>query len=282
MPEVLCTCSGCNQCDTSGDRPCSRGATEESDQRCRACHDRAAEMWAQTLGPEVAGPGYGLAGLLDHWRKRRAAVAGLQVFASDTMSVGDADVASAQIISPAGIPSEEAVGTPQVYPEILVQAAIVVFGDKTNEGQLIQGVTIPWFEIIKEIQRDSQFLFQVPWRRMEELIAGAYERAGWPEVILTQSSGDRGRDVIATKPGIGSIRILDQVKAYSSGYRVSAGDVRALLGVLALDSNVSKGIITTTSSFAPGIFQEAARYIPYRLELRDGERLREWLIGLME
>jgi hypothetical protein len=74
------------------------------------------------------------------------------------------------------------------------------------------------------------------------------------------------------KPGFGSIRIIDQVKAYGPGHKVSANDVRALLGVLALDLNVSKGIVTTTSTFAPGVEDEIKPYMPNRLELKDGAR----------
>ncbi len=37
---------------------------------------------------------------------------------------------------------------------------------------------------------------------LEKRIAGAYERAGYPEVVLTPRSGDAGRDIIATKPGV--------------------------------------------------------------------------------
>ena len=60
-----------------------------------------------------------------------------------------------------------------------------------------------------------------------------------------------------------------------------ADDVRALAGVLLRDQNVSKGIVTTTSTFAPGIEEEMKALIPYRLELKDGKQLREWLTGLI-
>src|SRR4029450_11755683 len=114
------------------------------------------------------------------------------------------------------------------------------------------------------------FLHQLNWRKVEELIAGAYVREGWPEVVLTPRSADGGRDVIASKPGIGAIRFYDQVKAYAPRLRVPANDVRALVGVLNIHPNVSKAVITTTAAFAPGIHEEMKDLIPYRLELRDG------------
>ena len=149
---------------------------------------------------------------------------------------------------------------------------------------MVRGVSIPWFEIVKLLERDPQFMYTIPWRKLEEIFAGAYERAGYPEVVLTPRSGDRGRDVIATKPGVGSIRIVDQVKAYAPEYSVSADEVRSLLGVLEVERNVSKGVITTTSQFAPGIFKDVGlrAFMPHRLELKDGRQLAAWLISLGE
>ena len=60
---------------------------------------------------------------------------------------------------------------------------------------------------------------------------------------------------------------------------MTAEEVRAMVGVLTLEPNVSKGLVTTTSDFAPGIHQdpEIARLMPYRLELKGREALLEWL-----
>jgi restriction system protein len=114
---------------------------------------------------------------------------------------------------------------------------------------------------------------------LEELIAEAYEREGYKDVILTPHSADKGRDVIvsATLPGIGTIKIVDQVKRYKQGNKVTADEVRALVGVLTRDQDVSKGIVTTTSEFAPGIAKEYAAFLPSRLELKNGTALIEWL-----
>src|SRR6266850_3024547 len=162
-------------------------------------------------------------------------------------------------------------------PEILLQTAIILTGDTTQEGILVQGIAVAWEEIIRWLAQDPQFLFKIGWRKLEELIAGAYESEGWPEVILTPRSGDGGRDIIATKPGIGSIRFYDQVKAYKPGHIVTANEVRAMYGVLSLHQNVSKAIVTTTSHFAPGVFDEFKTVVPHRLELKDRALLLEWL-----
>jgi restriction system protein len=122
-------------------------------------------------------------------------------------------------------------------------------------------------------------MHELDWRTWEEMIAGGYKAAGYDIVILTSRSGDFGRDIIAMRDDLGSIRIIDQVKAYKPGLRVSANDVRALLGVLQADRNASKGIVTTTSEFAPGVYEDPfiKPFMPNRLDLRSGPQLLEWL-----
>jgi hypothetical protein len=62
--------------------------------------------------------------------------------------------------------------------ELLLQAQIILFGDKTKEGHLVESVAIPWKAIIKEWERDPDFIFRLKPRQLEELVAGAYEQAG--------------------------------------------------------------------------------------------------------
>lgn len=162
---------------------------------------------------------------------------------------------------------------------ILLQAVIIP-GDKTTEGCLIEAVAIPWFEIIRLMENDPAVIYNIHWRKWEEIIAGAYERAGFDEVILTPRSNDKGRDVIATKQGVGSIRIVDQVKAYGPHHVVTAEEVGAMFGVLATDFNTSKGVITTTSTFAPGVEKLFQPYLPHRIELRPKDVLIPWLAEL--
>jgi len=162
-------------------------------------------------------------------------------------------------------------------PEVLLQAAIILTGDRIQEGILVQGVAVAWEEIIRQLAQDPEFLFKIDWRKLEEIIAGAYQRDGWSEVILTPRSGDGGRDIITTRTDVGAIRFYDQVKAFNPGHLVTADDVRAMAGVLYRDQNVSKAIVTTTSRFAPGVFDEWKSFTPTRLELKEGPQLLEWL-----
>lgn len=166
-------------------------------------------------------------------------------------------------------------------PSIRINA-ILIPGDKSKEGQLIEAVAIPWFEVIQRMGQDPESIYQIHWRTWEQIIAGAYKQLGFT-VELTPPSGDGGRDVIATLNGVGAIRIYDQVKAYAPDRKVELNDVRAMLGVLNLYPNVSKGIITTTSFFTSGIEgPEFQQFIPYRLELKPRDKLLPWLKEIAE
>ncbi len=172
-------------------------------------------------------------------------------------------------------------------PELLLQAEIVHQGDKTSEGILIRASALPWLEISEHLLREPDFLFaftQSP-RKFEEFIAACFEKDGFHEVTLTPQRGDQGRDLIAVKRGVGSIRILGQTKAYSAGHLVTHDDVRAMLGTVTTDSGASKGLITTTSDFQPGILKhdsQFAPFMPHRLELMNGQATLDWVRSLQE
>jgi restriction system protein len=159
-------------------------------------------------------------------------------------------------------------------PPQLQIMTIIVPGQKTTDGQLVEAVALPWFDIVEILKKDPTAAFQIDPRKWEEIIAGAYKKAGFDEVTLTPRSGDLGRDVIAIKKGLGSVRVIDQVKAFAPTHLVPADDVRALMGVV-IGDRASKGFLTTTSNFAPGIATDRViqDFIPNRLELINGSML---------
>ena len=169
-----------------------------------------------------------------------------------------------------------------LHPELLLAAQIVRLGERTIDGEIVEAVTIAWERLFEELKRSPNFLHQFHWRKMEEIVAAGYREAGF-QVELTHRSGDGGRDVIATKPGFLSVRILDQVKQYAPGNLVTANDVRALTGVLYSDLKASKAVITTTSDFAPGVRTDPSIecFLPTRLELRNGRDLAAWLADVV-
>lgn len=158
--------------------------------------------------------------------------------------------------------------------------SLLEFGDNVDDGRLVEAVSTSWFEILEVIRRDPARAHEIDPRKWEEILAGAYEREGFDVVILTPRSGDGGRDVIASKHGVGSIRIYDQMKAYKPGRVVTADEVRSMLGIL--HGNVSKGVVTTTSTFAPELMKDKAiaQHVPFRLELKDRNDLFAWLEAL--
>lgn len=178
-------------------------------------------------------------------------------------------------------PGVDDIPSPGSLP-VMVQA-IIVPGDRVPEGRVITAVAPAWYEILDLMMRDPQAIYRLDWRQWEEFIAGAYRSSGF-DVVLTPRSNDQGRDVIASRSDIGAIRFFDQVKAYSPGHVVTLEEVHAMLGVLSSQPNVSKGIITTTSTFAPGVTtnSDVARFVPFRLELKDKDALLSWLGSLAD
>jgi hypothetical protein len=81
-------------------------------------------------------------------------------------------------------------------PSIILQAVIIP-GEKTAEGQLVESVASVWFDIIKLMLHSPEEIYKIDWRKWEEIIAGAYSQQGF-DVVLTPRSNDKGRDIIAT------------------------------------------------------------------------------------
>ncbi len=153
--------------------------------------------------------------------------------------------------------------------------AIVNLDRKVQDGRIVSFVTPLYEEFARMCLRSPDELNNLTPTQWEEMVAATYVKAGFDEVILTPRSGDLGRDVIAMKKGFGSVKFIEQVKAFAPGHEVTANDVRALLGVLAAEQNATKAIFTTTSSFAPRLKSDRflAPFMPYRLELVDRPRL---------
>jgi restriction system protein len=181
----------------------------------------------------------------------------------------------------------ERLGMLSVSPTVLLRTALVRRGENTSEGTEVLSPTATWFEVSRQLKLDPDFRFEFTSNptKFEEFLAGAYKLQGWEAVTLTPRSGDRGRDVIAITSQLSAMRVLDQAKANSPTHLVSQNDVRAIFGVLRLDAGATKGVITTTSDFAPGVAEEFQKVIPYQLETKNGEQFLEWIrkiLGVQE
>jgi restriction system protein len=167
---------------------------------------------------------------------------------------------------------------------LTIAGLIIPERTKLVEGTLVRSVSVVWNEIVRKLGEDWSVARDLSPEQWEQLVAGAFKKAGYDEVILTKRSGDLGRDVIATTKGVGQVKIIGSVKAYKPGHLVKHDDVRALLGTLNGERNASKAILTTTSDFAPGIHTDPfiEPYLPTRLELLNGEQLQAWLTKLLK
>jgi len=132
---------------------------------------------------------------------------------------------------------------------IIPEGSLIIPERPTAEGILIKSTSLVWKEIVQTLGKDWTVPYQIPPEKWEEIVAGAYKKAGYDNVTLTPRSGDHGRDVIAIKKGVGCIKILGSVKRYAQGRVVEYDAILALLAVLDGERDASKGIITTTSDF---------------------------------
>src|SRR5262249_55279564 len=82
----------------------------------------------------------------------------------------------------------------------------------------------PSIDIVELLVKDPRAFYELDWRKLEEIVAGAYKRKNF-DVTLKPRSGDEGRDVIAVRHDVGSIRFFDQVKRYRPGHVVTLEEV---------------------------------------------------------
>jgi restriction system protein len=157
-------------------------------------------------------------------------------------------------------------------------SGIIIPERKVAEGILLKSTSAVWKEIAEKLGTDWTLAYQISPEIWEEIVAGAFKKSGY-EVVLTPRSGDHGRDVIATRSGVGCVKIIGSVKAYRPDNLVPYDHVRSLIGVMTGERDVSKGIIMTTSDFPPNIEHDPfiAPFLPTRLELMNGQKLQNWL-----
>jgi restriction system protein len=164
----------------------------------------------------------------------------------------------------------------------LTLSGLIIPEKQDTEGVLVKSYGALWLEIARQLGTDWSKAFQLSPREWEEMLAGAFSKDGY-QVTLTPQSGDRGRDVIAVRGGVGSMRILGSMKRYAPDNLVTREHVHELFGVVSTDLGATKGIIATTSDFAPQLLTDPglAKAIPYRLQLLNGVQLQDWLNELV-
>jgi restriction system protein len=168
---------------------------------------------------------------------------------------------------------------------VLAHGALLIPEANVSEGMLVKTYADLWLQLARELGNDWTKAFNLSDREWEEMLAGAFKRDNFDEVILTPRSGDHGRDVIAfRKPMVGSIRILASMKAYSPSNTVPRSHVDEMLGVLTREPGGTKTLIATTSDFAPDLFAAPGlkNLVPGKVELMNGAKLQQWLTALTQ
>lgn len=132
-----------------------------------------------------------------------------------------------------------------------------------------------WEEIIAELSRNPDDIFNMSPRQFEELVAHLLSKQGF-NVELTPTSRDGGKDILIAVPqSLGDFLYLVECKRYARGRPVGVRRVRELFGVVAQEQ-ATAGLLITTSTFTKAAiaFQQPIRR---RLALEDYATLNEWL-----
>jgi hypothetical protein len=98
---------------------------------------------------------------------------------------------------------------------LVLLSTIIIPGETTAEGVVVEAVAIVWLELLKALKADTSLAFRIDPFKWEEIMAAAYKSAGFDRVIRTPRSGDFGRDWIAERHGDTAVRVLGQMKRYA-------------------------------------------------------------------
>lgn len=106
-------------------------------------------------------------------------------------------------------------------------------------------------DLIARLAQQPELMYELDWRKFEELVAELYERQGY-EVELTRGSKDGGVDIYALHraPNAKFLTVVD-VKKHHAKNRVGVELVKQLRSTAA-DANAHMGVIATTSYFTRG------------------------------
>jgi DNA-directed RNA polymerase specialized sigma24 family protein len=158
--------------------------------------------------------------------------------------------------------------------EMWVRARALLHDSATaNVGRIIT-LDLVDIRLLEVMIGDPALSGMLNWRAFERALAAIVERLGY-EVELQRGTKDGGIDIIAVRRDVafGGHRYLLQAKRWSN--RVGVEAVREVL-FLREHYRATKACLATTSTFTRGAWQLADEY-RWQLELRDYEKLLEWL-----
>src|SRR5664280_2059564 len=89
-----------------------------------------------------------------------------------------------------GLPAEIMGGSNKAVLRI---SSLIVPDKPVDEGLLIKSTSHVWAEIVRRLGKDWSVAHEISPGQWEEIVAGAFKKAGYDDVVLTPRSGDHGR-----------------------------------------------------------------------------------------
>jgi len=130
-----------------------------------------------------------------------------------------------------------------------------------------------WKDVIEEISKNSSLLYQLHWKKFEDLIAHLLEKFGWSITPMGYTKDD-GIDIIAIKSVVPDIafQMMVQCKKFSEKRKVGVDIVREIWATK-WEKAFHHAMVVTTSFFTKGAKQKAEAW---NLELKDHHSIVKW------
>ena len=134
-------------------------------------------------------------------------------------------------------------------------------------------ITDQWSEIVNHIARDSDQLYNLNWKKFEDLVAYLLKSYGWSIEPMGYTK-DGGIDILAVRQVSPDIvfQMMVQCKRFAKSRKVGVEIVREIWSVK-WERGFHQAMIATTSSFTRGALEKAQKW---NLELRDHDSIVSW------
>lgn len=134
-------------------------------------------------------------------------------------------------------------------------------------------VVSDWDAICREIAHSPDILYQLHWKRFEDLLGRLLDRFGW-EIEPMGYTKDDGIDIIAVRKVVPDvdIRMMIQCKRFSPDNKVGVEFVKQLWATK-MEHGFHQAMLATTSSFTKAALDKAGLW---KLELRDHQAMVNW------
>lgn len=134
--------------------------------------------------------------------------------------------------------------------------------------------------ILNELNKNPTNMYQLSYRRFEEVIAEILIRKGY-NVKLTPATHDGGKDIyVASKNDFGSFLYIVECKKYKPTHKVGVNVLRDLYGTLSKE-RATYGILVTTSYFSRPA-KEFQQEIQFQMSLKDFNSIKQWLCDVTQ